>query len=122
MRGLMRFLFQVALVGAVIFFGYHYFTKPNLRSCVEQPISDLSNWQKENGLTFNGQEVKDILLGIKANVTTVASKSGEFLQNTGELVKKEEGSANDKVSTAIVTEAQYQYCKSVVEKYEEKAR
>jgi hypothetical protein len=109
MKRLLRFIFQLCLVALVIFFGFHYFTNPQLQNCVAQPIEDLSEWQRENDLTFNGQEVRDILNGIHQNIVTVATRSGEFIQRTEE--------SDFDFSQGIITEAQFLYCQSVVERH-----
>lgn len=112
----LRFIFQVILVVAVVFFGYHYFTHQELRGCVSQPLEDLSKWQKKNNLTFNGAEVKDILSGIAVNVGKVASDSSEWAGKV--LQRADEASGSENLSNKIVTQAQYLYCRDVVEKYQ----
>jgi hypothetical protein len=115
LRKIIRFAVQIVLVAAVVFFGYHYFTREELRNCVVQPLDDLSEWQRENNLTFSGAEVRDILEGIATNVGYVARESGQWAGTVFRRADEATGGGN--LSDRIIGQAQYLYCRDVVEQF-----
>jgi hypothetical protein len=110
MGKILRLLVQVLLVGAVGFFGYHYFTREELRGCISTPLASLAG--KTGRVELDEQKVDQFVEKLGEGLSAVASK-GAGLAEKLKAVEQEEG------SEGVLDKGQYLYCKAVVEKVEE---
>jgi hypothetical protein len=108
---LFALLFQLLLIALVGFFGYQYFSHPELRACVTTPLTTLIG--KTAHTEIDEAKVNQFLESLGANLTSVASKSAR-LTNSLKAVSAHDASSQSQ----LLDQGQYLYCKAVVDKVE----
>ena len=111
--GLCRWLLQIVLIVMVVFFGYHYFTRPELHQCVSLPLSTLNG---QTQLDLDQKKVDLFMERFTQEMRGVASHSGALLNNLSSLETSAE--ANSDWREQLLDQGQYLYCRAVVEKVE----
>jgi len=109
-----RWVLQVILVCLVGFFGFHYFTRPELHSCVSIPVSSLSGHTEK--LDLDQDKVDEFMSRLTDQVTQVASRGGQLVDNLSSIETPAE--AQGDIRSQLLDKGQYLYCKAVVEKVE----
>ncbi len=111
--GFCRWVLQVVLVVLVLFFGYHYFARPELHSCVSIPLSTLQGRTKIN---LDQEKVDRFMDQVADQMKGVASNSARLLDKfaSGET----QLDSQDLVDEDLLDAGQYLYCKAVVRKVE----
>jgi hypothetical protein len=107
-----RLILQLLLIIAVIFFGYHYFTQPELRPCLTIPLKTAFGYAKKTELDEN--KVNEFLDRLGEQASQVASQGGKLAQN----LRAVEASPGAKTKDSLLDTGQYLYCKAVVEQME----
>ncbi len=110
---LIRWLLQVILVVLVVFFGYHYLTKEELRSCISVPIATLDG--KQAVVQVDQKKVDEFLNKLSMSVDDLSIQSEKMLEN----LKAVETTQTGKLSDQLIDKGQYLYCKTVVTKVEQ---
>ncbi len=108
-----RWLLQIVLLVLVGFFGFHYFTRPELHSCVSIPLSSL---QGKTTVDLNQEKVDLFMSRFTDQMRTVASRSGSLMDDLSRLETSEEADAD--LSSQLLDRGQYLYCKAVIDKVE----
>ena len=113
MMGFCRWLLQIVLILMVGFFGYHYFTRPELHQCVSIPLSTLDG---RTQIELDQDKVDVFMERFTQEMRGVASQSGALLNNLSSLETPAETDGN--LSEQLLDRGQYLYCRAVVEKVE----
>lgn len=109
---LARWILQITLIATVGFFGYHYFAREELRSCVSVPLASLSGKTKE--LDFDQNKVNQFVASLNENFQQLATQGNKVLG----AFQLAEATKETELANQIFDKGQYLYCKSVVEKVE----
>ena len=111
---LWRWLLQIVLIVMVGFFGYHYFTRPELHQCVSIPLSSLNG---RTQIELDQEKVDLFMERFTQQMRGVASQSGALLNNLSSLETSAE--ADGDWREQLLDQGQYLYCRAVVEKVEQ---
>ena len=109
---LFRSVLQLVLVVLVVFFGYHYFTRPELQQCVAAPLASLSG--KSVTYQVDEAQVAQFLTDLSAQLGQVTQRGGDLL----EALTAVETSGEASVQNQLLEKGQYLYCRGVVEQFE----
>lgn len=109
---LFRWILQIFLISVVVFFGYHYFSREELRSCVSVPMASLSGKTQE--LNFDQSKVNNFVAELNNSFNQLANQGHKVL---GAFQTIEATNQAD-LSNEIFDKGQYLYCKNVVDKVE----
>ncbi len=122
MSKILRWVFQVVLVILVLFFGYHYFTREELRGCVTIPVASLNGVSEQVHLDQAAvdqfvENFGDGLSLVVENGENLWHKVSESWSEAGGVVG---GEASDAASLAeeMVDRGHYLYCRTVVDRVE----
>lgn len=108
-----RWLLQITLLVTVCFFGYHYFTRPELHSCVSIPLSTLDGKTK---VDLDQEKVDRFMDRFTRELSNVASRGGQLMDDLSQIETPAE--ADGDVQQQLLDKGQYLYCKAVVDKVE----
>ena len=113
MMGFCRWVLQVVLVILVAFFGYHYFARPELHSCVSIPLATLQGRTK---IDLDQEKVDRFMDQVSHQMQGVASNGARLLDTlaSGEA----QTDMQDLADSDLLDAGQYLYCKAVVRKVE----
>jgi hypothetical protein len=107
-----RLFLQLFLIIAVVFFGYHYFTRPELHSCVTIPLKSALGYAGKTDL--DEAKLNEFLKRLGEQASQVASQGSKLTQN----LKAVETSSEATMKDSLLDQGQYLYCKAVVDKVE----
>jgi len=114
MLSLWRWLLQIFLLATVAFFGFHYFTRPELHSCVSIPLASL---QGKTTVNLDQQKVDIFMDRFTHEMRDVASRSGTLMEHLSSVETPAE--AEGDLRTQLLDRGQYLYCKAVIDKVEQ---
>jgi hypothetical protein len=110
---LTRLLLQILLLALVIFFGYHYFTRPELYACLSVPLANLSRQTKD--VPLEREKIENFILQFTHELSAVASRSSQFLTD----LQSAPATASGQLSDQLLNKGEYLYCKSIIDKIEQ---
>lgn len=114
---ILRFLLQIVLLVLVGFFGWHYFTREELHSCVSLPLASLSG--KTEAVNLDQDKINEFMANFGSGLTTVAQRSGNLwqsLQATAAATPEEKADQN--LADQLLDKGKYLYCKTIVDQVE----
>ncbi len=120
---IVRWLIQIVLLITVVFFGYHYLTKSELQQCVTVPLASLNG--KTEKINVDEEKVAAFMGKFGAGLEGIM-ENGEGLwekfqtMNASESAKATDDGKEKSLKDELIDKGKYLYCKSVVEKVEEK--
>lgn len=118
---ILRWILQIVLVILVGFFGYNYFTREELRECVTTPLTSLNG--KSDKIKIDEKKVAlfmDNFGNVLGGVVEKGENLWEKLQEASSGADASTSAAQKKLADQLVDKGKYLYCKSVVERVEEK--
>lgn len=121
---LIRWLLQLILIAAVIFFGYHYFTREELHGCISVPLESLSG--KTTAITLSQAEINQFMTNLSQGVGQAVNKGDEIWNELGAgkileaTISSHEATASG-WSQQLLDKGKYLYCKAVVSQVEKAA-
>ncbi len=117
MLKIFRFILQIVLLALVLFFGYHFFTKKELRSCVSLPLASLSG--KSMQFNVDEQQVENFMDNFGSGLKNVTQRGENLWQNLGAVNEEASRAGENKdLAEKIVDKSKYLYCKTVVDRVE----
>lgn len=114
---ILRWLLQVILLVTVCFFGYHYLTREELRSCVSVPLTSLNG--KSEKIKVNEEQVEVFMANFGDGLKGVVTQGENLWQNLGAAnTEASQGAEKQDLADQLIDKGQYLYCKTVVDRVE----
>ncbi len=110
-----RWLLQLFLLALVCFFGYHYYTRPELHACLSAAIATLQGKKFTTGL--DEAKVNHFLDELRGQLDGVANKGNQLWQHLSSVESTASGNPRDE----FIDGAQYLYCRAVIDKVERRS-